>query len=323
MTKTQLLVLSDYATELKTFLDKDGPITLLATPRVELGIATVHSSLVPGIDATVLEAISQAVSISCSFDPAVTRGPMVRDVLNHTAMAFQLSKPTRDFCENWGQLDDKLQLEAASSRLRSYPNPLSNLYLDYQQHHSLSLDDLERTKRVLPRLHMAFEPGHGSWNHPCLPVHRALIFFGQGYSVKLDPLPQFLWAAGLDSLFTSKLDRRKRGAHTISERLKTLFGSEFRPYQGETVLVPPPQSRPDRPLREIGPHIFWLRNAYAHGLPIPEAWLTSKSPIHSGYAYQLCECTEILLRLSLLRLLQDQELFNTFVDPKKLDRYFG
>jgi hypothetical protein len=43
---------------------------------------------------------------------------------------------------------------------------------------------------------------------------------------------------------------------------------------------------------------------------------------HEGYAYQLCECTEILLRQTLLMLLEDQRLFDVFVDSRKLDKYF-
>jgi hypothetical protein len=78
-----------------------------------------------------------------------------------------------------------------------------------------------------------------------------------------------------------------------------------------------------RRLNEIGRDVFRLRNAYIHGLPIPDGWLaTDASPVETGYAYQLVECTEILLRMTLLRILEDKALFKVFCDPKKLDAQF-
>jgi hypothetical protein len=61
-----------------------------------------------------------------------------------------------------------------------------------------------------------------------------------------------------------------------------------------------------------------------HGLPIPDiAWLSDKGqPSESGYAYQILEQTEIALRLTLLRILEDQTLFETFSDSVRLDSYF-
>ena len=45
-------------------------------------------------------------------------------------------------------------------------------------------------------------------------------------------------------------------------------------------------------------------------------------PIESCYAYQLMEGTEILLRESLLMLLENRGLFDIFVDPNRLDGHF-
>jgi hypothetical protein len=77
-------------------------------------------------------------------------------------------------------------------------------------------------------------------------------------------------------------------------------------------------------MQDIGEHIFWLRNATVHGAAIPDvAWLSdAHAPRESGYAYQLMECSEILLRESLLRLMEDQALFETFINPNRLDAFF-
>lgn len=105
-------------------------------------------------------------------------------------------------------------------------------------------------------------------------------------------------------------------------RLKALHGTEFEPYK--FVSVPVHQRRPDHKLWFIAQDIFTFRNAVAHGLTIPDQWLTAPGqPIYEGYAYQLAECTEILLRKTLLSITKEQRLFDVFVDPKKLDKYFG
>ena len=74
----------------------------------------------------------------------------------------------------------------------------------------------------------------------------------------------------------------------------------------------------------IGKDVFKLRNAFAHGLSIPDPkWLTTPGqPEETGYGYQLVEQTEILLRLSLLTILESPTVFATFVDPARLDAYF-
>jgi len=65
------------------------------------------------------------------------------------------------------------------------------------------------------------------------------------------------------------------------------FGAEFEPYK---VLSVPggPNYRPNHKLCHIAKDIFILRNACAHALTLPEAWLTpSGRHAYEGYAYQL------------------------------------
>ena len=147
--------------------------------------------------------------------------------------------------------------------------------------------------------------------------------YAQGYLTEMfAELRQFLWAMALDCLFSSKLDRKKRGAQTIDQRMRMLLGAEFEPYRD--VLVPGHQTRPDHKLWSVAKDIFTLRNAVAHGLTIPDAWLTpSGRHVYEGYAYQLAECTEILLRRTLLLILAEQRMFDVFIDSRKLDKYFG
>ncbi|HEX4134476.1 MAG TPA: hypothetical protein VHY84_07705, partial [Bryobacteraceae bacterium] len=163
----------------------------------------------------------------------------------------------------------------------------------------------------------------GSWEHLALPIHRAMIFFCRGYAVRPDDPIQFLWAAGLDCLYASKLDRNKQGSREICSRMGKLLGAVMKPYD-EVSLPEHQEGRKKLPIEVIGLDIFKLRNAFAHGLPIPDAsWLGALGrPLQEGYAYQLLEQTEILLRLSLLKILEDQRLFETFTDGTKLDSYF-
>jgi hypothetical protein len=222
-------------------------------------------------------------------------------------------------------MDDTGRIESSSKDFGFVHIDHSGPYLSYQQHHTITLGDVESVKRCLPKLLHAFSPSSvtGSWSHPCGPIHRALVMFAEGYLTEMfGELRQFLWAMGLDCLFSSRIDKGKRGSHTIDQRLRMLFGAEFEPYKA--VVVPGHQSRPVHKLCDIVKDIFTLRNACAHGLTIPDAWLTP--PGHhpyEGYAYQLSECTEILLRQTLLLILNDQGVFDIFADSRKLDRYFG
>jgi hypothetical protein len=197
------------------------------------------------------------------------------------------------------------------------------VYLSYQQHNVVTLADFQRAAAIAPRMATALDPQYGSWEHPILPIHRSIIFFCQGYSVTPPDPRQFLWAAGLDCLYASKLDPKKRGSREITARLEKFLGAATKLY--DTVALPSHQkSRQRLTIAAIGRDMFKLRNAFAHGLRIPDPnWLTAPGqPEETGYAYQLLEQTEILLRMTLVKMLGDQKLFDTFSDLKRLDAYF-
>jgi hypothetical protein len=330
MMKKQFILLGDASKELRHAVRINGPVALSASPPLAIVVPTATSSSFletmfnPNQVKAVLDAVRLEVAVEYTYDPASTQEEQVKSTLINTLVAFQLVKPTRWFEKYWFRTDDSGQIELSSHDVGmihiSHPGP----YLEYQQHHTVTLDDVESVKECLPRLLHALHPApSGSWGHPSGSVHRALIMFAQGYlTEKFGELGQFLWAMALDSLFSSKIDKRKRGSYTIVPRLRTLHGAEFEPYR--FVSVPIHQRRPDHKLWAVAEDIFKLRNAVAHGLTIPEAWLTPPGqPIYEGYAYQLAECTEILLRKTLLSIMQEQRLFDVFVDSRKLDKYFG
>jgi hypothetical protein len=326
------LLFCDASRDLLREIHTTGPISLSTDPPISISrpVVTGGSFLEvmfnPNQVNAILDGIRRCAALSYSYDPATTPGQdRIRETLTHTQVAFQLVKPTRWFGKYWFQADDAGHIELMSNGLGMVhlDNPLPNLW--YQQHHTISPEDVESVKLILPRLLHAFSPpiGSGSWSHPSGPVHRALVMCAQGYLTEMfGELRQFLWAMALDCLFTSKIDKKKRGAHTIDQRLRMLLGAEFAPYKD--VLVPGHQTRPDHKLWSVAKDIFSLRNSIAHGLTIPDAWLTppGRQP-YEGYAYQLAECTEILLRRTLLTILNDQRIFDIFVDSRKLDRYFG
>jgi hypothetical protein len=328
--KTQCSLLMDRSTELSQAVD-NGPIALSTGPTVSLVRPTVNGdkwmglTFVPQIVDDALRAIRECVGISCCFDPVTDNPDNVKAALRDIDIAFQLAKPTRSFAKHWFQLDANLNIENCKPSLARIGS--GGAYLAYQQCHQVTLEDVEIVKKCLPRLRQAFVPvtTSGSWGHPAGPVHRALVLFAQGYLPEMfQELRQYLWAMALDCLLSSRIDKTKRGARTVNQRLKILFGAEFEPYKSPRIAVPIGQGRPVHKLSNIALDIFQLRNACAHGLPIPEAWLTHRDePEYSGYAYQLSECTEILLRQTLLLILGDQRLFDVFVDNRKLDKYFG
>jgi hypothetical protein len=330
--KSECLIFSDASRELSQAIRTTGPIVLSSNPPISLIHPTVSGSSFletmfnQNQVAAVLEAVRGFVALSYSYDPSLTRQQgSVRDTLVYTALAFLLVKPTRWFGKYWFRMDDQGQIEALSRDFGfihlDHPSP----YLWYQQHNTVTLEDVESVKRCLSRLLHAFFPGtvSGSWSHPCGSIHRALVMLAEGYLTEMfGELRPFLWAMALDCLLSSRTDKRKRGAQTIDQRLRMLFGAEFEPYKA--VSVPGHQSRPNHKLCNIVKDIFILRNACAHGLTIPDAWLTPPGrDLYEGYAYQLSECTEILLRQTLLLILNDQRMFDVFVDSRKLDRYFG
>jgi hypothetical protein len=324
--KTQLILLCDCSRELSAAVVQHGPILCATTP-----VGSIHlripPALTPGsgrvpLTAESIKAIERTMALSCEYEDDV--GLAVRHELQQVGVAIQLAKPTRLFLELWLQLDGEGEPEYADRSVRDLgillgPEP----YLQYQQHNTIEELDLNRAFGLLPRVAKALDRSKGSWEHLALPIHRAVIFFCQGYAVKPDDPIQFLWAAGLDCLYASKLDRKKQGSREICSRLGKLLGAGMKPY--DQVSLPVHQEGRNKfPIEVVAPDIFKLRNAFAHGLPIPDAnWLGAPGrPFEQGYAYQLLEQTEILLRLSLLKILEDQGLFETFADGAKLDSYF-
>jgi hypothetical protein len=330
MAETQLLFLSDPSRELVATIDRNGPIQCFTTPSIYLmrppklddtkGGRILFPSNIDGLNRDMQLAIS-----STQEDGSLYSMEDIKHHLELVAIALHLAKPTPDFLEYWMVLDADGWVRYASSSIRMLPAHSSYMYLEYQQHHTITEQDVQRVIGILPLLSLAMERhAVGSWDHPYGSVHRAIIFFCQGYAVEVHPLPQVMWAAGLDSLFASKLDRGKQGAREISRRMQRFWGANFDPYTADTVVVPINQGRPARRLQDVAEHIFWLRNTYIHGGSIPDtAWLTNpRDPPEVGYAYQLVECSEILLRVALLRILEDQTLLDTFRDPAALDTYF-
>jgi hypothetical protein len=125
--------------------------------------------------------------------------------------------------------------------------------------------------------------------------------------------------------YASKLDWKKQRSAQITRRMRVLLGSKLNLYEADTVSTPAHQTpRTHMELGDVSRDIFRLRNAFARGLLIPNtAWLSiDGQPPESGYAYQLLEQTEIALRLTLLRILEDESFFDTFSDSVLLDSYF-
>lgn len=312
----QFLFLTQPHRELLAAIDDGGPIPCGAAPPLELKRTPV------------LDGIQNRfpVALACEYDSANPPVPIneIRHHLEVSALALQLVRPVDEHTDYWLEFDDDALRILQRSATLALPENLSDPVLAYQQHHATRPEDVRRAAGLLPLLSRAMSPS-GSWTHPCGSIHRALIFFSQGYSVGLEPLPQLCWAAGLDSLYASKgNNRRLQGGREISRRLQAMFGPDFAPYNARTVHVPAHQIRPLLRLRDIGEHIFWLRNACIHGAAIPDVgWLSAPNvPPESGYAYQLMECSEIMLRESLLLVLEDQAMFDVFVDAARLDAYF-
>lgn len=330
MTKIQLILLRNCSPELKRAIETTGPIECISDPHVVLSQVP---QMIPGtgsvpLSGDSLNEVERSLALSCTYEEATTEDcETVRHQLKLVAIALQLVKPTVSFLELWLKLATGNLTEAVNRPVsdlgRSGPWNISP-YLEYQQSNRITESDVQRAVGLLPRLSRSQEKGHGSWNHPLLPIHRAVIFFCQGYSVRPSVLNQFLWAAGLDSLYTSKLNKRKQNSAEMSRRMQALLGSTLRLYEADTVSIPIHQlGRTRKELLLVAPEIFRLRNAFAHGLRIPDDWLSGPGQRpESGYAYQLVEQTEIALRLTLLRILEDQTLFDTFSDPHRLDSYF-
>ncbi len=325
--KAQLLLLRDCSADLVRSVARDGPVLCISQPiRVNLTkppTIEAGTGRVPLLPESLRE-IDRLLTLRCDFATHLPGGEHARHTLNLVAIALQLVKPTRSFLELWMQLDHLGLTELVTSPVRELGFRIdSGVYLEYQQHNVIELADVSRAVGLVPRLSVALDSQYGSWDHPVLPIHRALVFFCQGYSVIPSDPRQFLWAAGLDCLYASKLERSKQSSLEIRRRLEALLGSTLRAY--DTVFLPShQQQRRHLTVTDIGQDVFKLRNAFAHGLSIPDpSWLMpAGQPPEAGYGYQLLEQTEILLRLTLLRILEDQMLFDTFSDPHLLDAYF-
>jgi hypothetical protein len=262
----------------------------------------------------------------CEYDSSGQTDGDVLHSLKNAAISLQLVRPVSDFLRYWvpRDLDTARKMEQAALHL---PIPGPDPYLRYQQHHQIEMSDIQRLKKILPSVQKARSQGGpaglwDSWTHPDLPIHRALVFFGQGYGVNLGELRQPLWAAGLDSLYASKLKRSLQSPDVILKRVEIFLGSNFQPYKA--VAVPGHQRRPSLRVAEIVKDIFRLRNDYMHGCKISDPrWLSGATDPENGYAYQLVECTEILLRFSLLKILDNPRYYKIFRDPNRLDQFFG
>ena len=320
--KTQFLLLGDVSDELTERLERNDSIQCTAS---------VHLAQTPNFGqyrANGLLSPAHIQEINTSLESALTCTSDTSEFPGHeleiTAQALQLVKPTRGFCKYYIEVDDQRGIQQATTDIQLLHGVIiSDPYLRYQQHHTITASDMDRAINLLSTLFQVMGQEYGSWRHPFGSVHRAVVFFAQGYSVGLPVLRQVLWAAGLDCLFASKLNRRLQRARTISRRLQHLFDPGFDPYSAETVVVPPNQQRSQMRLEHIGEHILWLRNAYMHGSDLDASWLLNQEePEEAGYAYQLCECTEILLRTTLLKILENPTLLETFKDPERLDNYF-
>jgi hypothetical protein len=326
-TRSQLLLLRDCSSSLVQTVDSSGPIQCVSQP------IPVSLTRPPRIDpetgrvpltAESLREIGRLLTLRCDFDTRFPGGVHARHTMDVFAIALQLVKPTRAFLQLRLQLDHLTMPELVSSPVRQLGFLIdSGVYLKYQQHNVLEEADVRRATGFAPMVATALDSRYGSWDHPVLPIHRALVFFCQGYSVTPSDPRQFLWAAGLDCLYASKLNRGKQGSSEITKRIETLLSASLIPY--DTVALPIHQRpRLRSTVAGISKDAFKLRNAFAHGLSIPDPkWLTLPGqPEETGYGYQLVEQTEILLRLSLLAILENVTLFSTFSDPKLLDAYF-
>jgi hypothetical protein len=328
MTKTQLILLQSGSDDLRQKLATEGSIALFDTPTVVLALPPKIVSDAGRVhlrNGVVDDINRNSISILCMYDDGNFSQQMVRHQLEIAAIAIQLVQPTYYFLDLWLQLDGNNLTEMVSRPVQDIDRFLPDPYLQYQQHNCLEYPDVQRAMGLIPGLSKALDPAHGSWDHPLLPIHRALMFFCQGYSITPNDPSQFLWAAGLDCLYASKLDKKAQSSFEIARRMHKLLGPKLKLYEADTVSIPMNQTtRTHSELQQVSGDIFKLRNAFAHGKPIPKiSWLSSKEqPVESGYAYQLLEQTEIALRLTLLRVLEDTTIFDTFADPVKLDSYF-
>src|SRR5882762_1242074 len=174
MPESQYLFLTQPARELVTAIDQRGriqcnailPIWLKRTPNLE-GIQNRFP-----------------IALSCEYDSANPPVPFngIRHHLEVVALALQLVKPVDEYSDYWLRFDDNAVRILERSATLALPESLSDPNLAYQLHNATSPEDVRRAVDLLPLLSRAMESA-GSWTHPCGSIHRALVFFGQGYSV--------------------------------------------------------------------------------------------------------------------------------------------
>lgn len=330
MTKMQVVLLRSCAEDFRCTVATSGPIGCPVDPAIPIVLRQP-----PKIQAETgraplrndsIRKIERMLALSCMYDDKEADGEAVRHQLMLFEIAFQLVKPTVSFMQLWMRLEENNLTDMVSRPVSDLGRELGpDPYLQYQQHNCLTQSDVERALRFVPRLADAFDRKFSSWTHPFLPIHRALVFFCQGYTITPPDPRQFLWAAGLDCLYASKLNRKRQGSAEIGRRMQQFLGAKLKLYEADTVSIPCHQTtRRIQELETVTADMFKLRNAFAHGLPIPDVnWFSDvRQPAESGYAYQLVEQTEITLRLTLAKILEDQNLFDTFSDPGLLDAYF-
>src|SRR5260370_37389702 len=116
----------------------------------------------PNQVSAILDEIRRCAALSYSYDPTTTAQDRVKETLIQTHVVFQLVKPTRWFAKYWFRTDQagQIDLMATSLGMIHLDNPLP--YLWYQQHHTISPEDINSVKLILPRLLHAFSPAIGS-----------------------------------------------------------------------------------------------------------------------------------------------------------------
>ena len=230
MAEAQFLFLTHPHRDLVAAIDECGPIECKALPRISL-------RRTPN-----LEGIENRFPVALAWQNDPANPPVPAYEINHhlevVAISLQLVKPVAEFADHWLRYDSEAQGSVLQSASLKLPENLSDPLLAYQQNHAIRPVDVHRAVALLPLLSRAMEPQHSSWTHPCGSIHRSILFFCHGYSVGLASHPQLFWAAGLDSLYASKINRRLQGARELSRRLQSVFGPDFDPYNAPTVQIP-------------------------------------------------------------------------------------
>lgn len=202
MTKTHLLYLRDQSPELEQLISSSGPILCLPVPpvylvRPEIPGAQTHQLLSPENHA----ALNELLAVSCEYDPATANllPAEVDRYLNIVTTGLQLVQPTRGFCEYQLQFDSNRRIISLSTATQFVAAEQLNPFLAYQQHNTILPDDMWRAIKLIPQVSQALER-YSSWTHPCGSIHRALVFFCQGYTVDFHVLISSTQGSALNSM---------------------------------------------------------------------------------------------------------------------------